>query len=119
MPGHVPAADAPEDVLKCQECGWTYPSHHPSAKHRRNHKKYCGKIAGFEKKTDFTLGPQVGNSCEDKSSVEPHPSSPQGKTKSVEKKWIYLFVVVTSLVAAHFPCSFLPINITNVTHLYT
>ncbi|XP_049931922.1 uncharacterized protein LOC116247674 isoform X2 [Nymphaea colorata] len=31
-------------VWVCHKCGWTYPNPHPSAKHRRNHKKHCGKL---------------------------------------------------------------------------
>ncbi|KAG6552144.1 hypothetical protein Mapa_006246 [Marchantia paleacea] len=33
-----------EDLWICRQCGWTYPNAHPSAKHRRNHKKVCGKV---------------------------------------------------------------------------
>ncbi|KAL2621982.1 hypothetical protein R1flu_002187 [Riccia fluitans] len=36
-----------EDIWTCKRCGWTYPNYHPSAKHRRNHKKVCGKLPGF------------------------------------------------------------------------
>ncbi|XP_059068017.1 uncharacterized protein LOC131036723 isoform X2 [Cryptomeria japonica] len=51
---HVPAGiethqtKDPGDVCTCHRCGWRYPNAHPSAKHRRNHKKHCGKIEGFE-----------------------------------------------------------------------
>ncbi|XP_024519270.1 uncharacterized protein LOC112342149 [Selaginella moellendorffii] len=37
-----------EDIWVCRRCGWTYPNHHPSARHRRNHRKHCGKVKGFE-----------------------------------------------------------------------
>ncbi|KAG9446026.1 hypothetical protein H6P81_012154 [Aristolochia fimbriata] len=32
----------------CHKCGWTFPNPHPNAKHRRAHKKVCGKIEGFK-----------------------------------------------------------------------
>ncbi|OVA12986.1 zinc finger protein [Macleaya cordata] len=32
----------------CTRCGWTFPNAHPSAKHRRAHKKVCGKLEGFK-----------------------------------------------------------------------
>ncbi|CAL0306327.1 unnamed protein product [Lupinus luteus] len=31
-------------VHVCNKCGWSYPNPHPSAKHRRAHKKICGTI---------------------------------------------------------------------------
>ncbi|XP_031478543.1 uncharacterized protein LOC116249557 [Nymphaea colorata] len=35
-------------VCVCNKCGWVYPNPHPSAKHRRNHKKHCGKLGDTE-----------------------------------------------------------------------
>ncbi|KAK3034157.1 hypothetical protein RJ639_034653, partial [Escallonia herrerae] len=32
----------------CHRCGWSFPNPHPSAKHRRAHKRVCGTIQGFE-----------------------------------------------------------------------
>lgn len=32
----------------CSKCGWAFPNPHPSAKHRRAHKRVCGKIEGFK-----------------------------------------------------------------------
>lgn len=80
MPAHVRAADAPEDLWRCHECGWTYPNHHPSAKHRRNHKKQCGKLPGFTKTTDLKASPQLatGSSDEGSSDEEHHRLSHQG-----------------------------------------
>ncbi|OIW19172.1 hypothetical protein TanjilG_13954 [Lupinus angustifolius] len=34
-------------VQVCNKCGWSYPNPHPSAKHRRAHKKICGTIEGL------------------------------------------------------------------------
>ncbi|XP_068655625.1 uncharacterized protein [Aristolochia californica] len=35
-------------VHVCHKCGWSFPNPHPNAKHRRAHKKVCGKIEGFK-----------------------------------------------------------------------
>ncbi|XP_009769780.1 uncharacterized protein [Nicotiana sylvestris] len=32
----------------CHKCGWPFPNPHPSARHRRSHKKVCGKIEGYK-----------------------------------------------------------------------
>ncbi|XP_071700010.1 uncharacterized protein [Rutidosis leptorrhynchoides] len=34
-------------VHLCHRCGWPFPNPHPSAKHRRSHKKVCGKVEGY------------------------------------------------------------------------
>ncbi|XVE81224.1 hypothetical protein DITRI_Ditri15bG0045800 [Diplodiscus trichospermus] len=35
-------------VYLCHKCGWPFPNAHPSAKHRRSHKKICGTIEGYK-----------------------------------------------------------------------
>ncbi|XP_057416404.1 uncharacterized protein LOC130710998 isoform X3 [Lotus japonicus] len=35
-------------VHVCRKCGWPFPNPHPSAKHRRAHKKICGTIEGYK-----------------------------------------------------------------------
>ncbi|KAJ8755167.1 hypothetical protein K2173_018965 [Erythroxylum novogranatense] len=35
-------------VHVCHKCGWPFPNPHPSAKHRRAHKKVCGNIEGYK-----------------------------------------------------------------------
>lgn len=35
------------EVHLCYRCGWPFPNPHPSAKHRRAHKRVCGTIEGF------------------------------------------------------------------------
>uniref|UniRef100_A0A0A0LAY3 C2H2-type domain-containing protein n=1 Tax=Cucumis sativus TaxID=3659 RepID=A0A0A0LAY3_CUCSA len=35
-------------VHVCNKCGWPFPNPHPSAKHRRAHKRVCGTIEGFK-----------------------------------------------------------------------
>lgn len=32
----------------CHKCGWPFPNPHPSARHRRTHKKICGTIDGYK-----------------------------------------------------------------------
>ncbi|KAJ8530780.1 hypothetical protein K7X08_023661 [Anisodus acutangulus] len=32
----------------CHKCGWPFPNAHPSSRHRRAHKKVCGKIEGYK-----------------------------------------------------------------------
>ncbi|XP_021860699.2 uncharacterized protein [Spinacia oleracea] len=35
-------------VHVCHKCGWPFPKPHPSAKHRRAHKRVCGTIDGYK-----------------------------------------------------------------------
>ncbi|KAJ7957278.1 Zinc finger, C2H [Quillaja saponaria] len=35
-------------VHVCHKCGWPFPNQHPSARHRRAHKKICGTIEGYK-----------------------------------------------------------------------
>ncbi|GAA0142290.1 hypothetical protein LIER_35552 [Lithospermum erythrorhizon] len=37
-----------QGVYLCTKCGWPFPKAHPSAKHRRAHKKLCGTIEGYK-----------------------------------------------------------------------
>lgn len=39
---------ASHGVHLCHKCGWPFPNPHPSAKHRRAHKKVCGTIEGYK-----------------------------------------------------------------------
>ncbi|BBN13482.1 hypothetical protein MPTK1_6g03870 [Marchantia polymorpha subsp. ruderalis] len=72
----VPHPD--EDIWICKECKWTYPNHHPSAKHRRNHKKVCpGKVAA--------AAPAPGGSSDDDSGDEKHPSPAEATTHESAK----------------------------------
>lgn len=32
----------------CNKCGWPFPNPHPSARHRRAHRKICGAIEGYK-----------------------------------------------------------------------
>ncbi|GMI71833.1 hypothetical protein HRI_000852600 [Hibiscus trionum] len=67
-------------VHLCQKCGWPFPNPHPSAKHRRSHRKICGAIEGYKlfnsaasdeeplseesHKTPFGRLPKVMESCD-------------------------------------------------------
>jgi len=35
-------------VYVCHKCGWPFPNPHPSARHRRAHKKICGTLEGYK-----------------------------------------------------------------------
>lgn len=35
-------------VHLCHKCGWPFPNPHPSAKHRRAHKRICGTVEGYK-----------------------------------------------------------------------
>ncbi|RWR87162.1 zinc finger protein [Cinnamomum micranthum f. kanehirae] len=43
---HHPPGHDNHGVHVCHKCGWAFPNPHPSAKHRRAHKKVCGKLTG-------------------------------------------------------------------------
>ncbi|XP_057750596.1 uncharacterized protein LOC130969052 isoform X1 [Arachis stenosperma] len=44
---HTPGHES-HGVHLCHKCGWPFPNPHPSAKHRRAHKKICGTIEGYK-----------------------------------------------------------------------
>ncbi|KAL2463393.1 uncharacterized protein Fot_53087 [Forsythia ovata] len=68
-------------VHLCRRCGWPFPNPHPSARHRRAHKRLCGKIEGY------TLVGSEAVSDDDHTSDEDH----QTPSPKVEKKNIKLF----------------------------
>ncbi|KAF7837058.1 uncharacterized protein G2W53_005540 [Senna tora] len=35
-------------VYLCHKCGWPFPNPHPSARHRRAHKRICGTVEGYK-----------------------------------------------------------------------
>lgn len=37
-----------QEVHLCHRCGWPFPNPHPSAKHRRAHKRVCGAVEGYK-----------------------------------------------------------------------
>ena len=62
-----------EDSWICNRCGWIYPNPHPSAKHRRNHKKICNKT----KCSEMRNNPKGGSSGEESS--DDHHSAKEAK----------------------------------------
>ncbi|KAJ7564070.1 hypothetical protein O6H91_03G135300 [Diphasiastrum complanatum] len=51
LSGSVQTAETPpqtEGIWTCHDCGWTFPNSRPSAKHRRNHRKNCGKFKNVD-----------------------------------------------------------------------
>ncbi|XLT59545.1 hypothetical protein HN873_052149, partial [Arachis hypogaea] len=60
-------------VHLCHKCRWPFPNPHPSAKHRRAHKKICGTIEGPEvlnignkEKDDSEIGDKINRSEDEK-----------------------------------------------------
>ncbi|PKI70240.1 hypothetical protein CRG98_009372 [Punica granatum] len=37
-----------QQMHHCHKCGWPFPNPHPSAKHRRAHRRICGTIEGYK-----------------------------------------------------------------------
>ncbi|KAI8005044.1 hypothetical protein LOK49_LG08G02192 [Camellia lanceoleosa] len=44
----APSGHESHGVYLCRKCGWSFPNPHPSAKHRRAHKRICGTIEGYK-----------------------------------------------------------------------
>ncbi|KAL3506519.1 hypothetical protein ACH5RR_031901 [Cinchona calisaya] len=59
-------------VHLCHKCGWPFPNPHPSAKHRRAHKRVCGKVEGYK----------ILDSETEHFSDDEHPSDDDMKTPS-------------------------------------
>ncbi|PON55711.1 Zinc finger, C2H [Parasponia andersonii] len=60
-----------DGVHVCHKCGWPFPNAHPSAKHRRAHKRICGTIEGY-KLVDLEGSAHSNVSDEDRLSDEDH-----------------------------------------------
>ncbi|KAA8527881.1 hypothetical protein F0562_035250 [Nyssa sinensis] len=71
-----PSGHESHGVHVCHKCGWPFPNPHPSAKHRRAHKKICGTIEGYklidsEEHTGLTLSDDEQLSDEDRRTPSP------------------------------------------------
>ncbi|XP_038720668.1 uncharacterized protein LOC120013091 isoform X2 [Tripterygium wilfordii] len=44
---HLPGHES-HGVHLCHKCGWPFPNQHPSARHRRAHKRVCGTLEGYK-----------------------------------------------------------------------
>lgn len=72
-------------VHLCHKCGWPFPNPHPSAKHRRAHKRVCGSVEGF--KLDRSEGSNHSAVTDDD---EPH-SDDDHKSPSKNYSFLYPF----------------------------
>lgn len=61
------AGNETHGVHVCHKCGWPFPNPHPSAKHRRAHRKVCGTIEGYKlnESQDLNLSDEDNHSDED------------------------------------------------------
>ncbi|KAM7280660.1 hypothetical protein ACFE04_007794 [Oxalis oulophora] len=62
----------------CHRCGWPFPNPHPSAKHKRAHRRHCGTIQGYT-----ILVHSLGHQSDD----DPKTPSPKPVQKSLSKTW--------------------------------
>uniref|UniRef100_A0A6N2M8F7 C2H2-type domain-containing protein n=1 Tax=Salix viminalis TaxID=40686 RepID=A0A6N2M8F7_SALVM len=73
-------------VYVCNKCGWPFPNPHPSARHRRAHKKICGTLKGY-KFVDSEETPLSALSDDDRGSDEdPKTPSPKGLGRGINEK---------------------------------
>ncbi|XP_030516948.2 uncharacterized protein LOC115730471 [Rhodamnia argentea] len=45
---HSSSGHESHSVHLCHKCGWPFPNPHPSARHRRAHRRVCGKLDGYK-----------------------------------------------------------------------
>ncbi|KAJ6973176.1 hypothetical protein NC653_033494 [Populus alba x Populus x berolinensis] len=84
-PTHTPGHES-HGVYVCHKCGWPFPNPHPSARHRRAHKKICGTLEGY-KFVDSEETPLSALSDDDHGSDEdPKTSSPKGLERGINEK---------------------------------
>nr|XP_016436390.1 PREDICTED: uncharacterized protein LOC107762537 isoform X3 [Nicotiana tabacum] len=62
----------------CHKCGWPFPNPHPSARHRRSHKKVCGKVEGYK----LSESERADNSTHSAVSDDEHHSDGDQQTPS-------------------------------------
>ncbi|KAK9072487.1 hypothetical protein SSX86_008921 [Deinandra increscens subsp. villosa] len=72
----TPSGHESHGVHLCHRCGWPFPNPHPSARHRRAHKKICGTIEGYTN----LIGSEVVSDDED------HPEDYDDKEKTPSPK---------------------------------
>ncbi|CAN4120867.1 unnamed protein product [Withania somnifera] len=65
----------------CHKCGWPFPNPHPSARHRRTHKKVCGKLEGYKLSESVH---SVVSDDEHHSDGDQQTPSPNGKKTNVK-----------------------------------
>ncbi|CAA2998882.1 to-interacting 1, partial, partial [Olea europaea subsp. europaea] len=73
-------------VQLCHRCGWPFPNPHPSARHRRSHKKVCGKIEGYKLIESEAENASLAVSDDEHSSDEDHRTpSPKAEKKNIKE----------------------------------
>ncbi|XP_022874989.1 uncharacterized protein LOC111393607 isoform X2 [Olea europaea var. sylvestris] len=73
-------------VHLCHRCGWPFPNPHPSARHRRSHKKFCGKIEGYKLIESEAENASMAVSDDEHSSDEDHRTpSPKAEKKNIKE----------------------------------
>ncbi|CAA2933734.1 to-interacting 1 [Olea europaea subsp. europaea] len=75
-------------VQLCHRCGWPFPNPHPSARHRRAHKRVCGKVEGYKLIESEAEDPHLAVSDEEHSSDEDH-QTPSTKAEKQNIKESY------------------------------
>ncbi|XP_011006105.1 PREDICTED: uncharacterized protein LOC105112197 isoform X2 [Populus euphratica] len=84
-PTHTPGHES-HGVYVCHKCGWPFPNPHPSARHRRAHKKICGTLEGY-KFVDSEETPLSALSDDDRGSDEdPKTPSPKGLERGINER---------------------------------
>ncbi|KAJ6329315.1 hypothetical protein OIU77_010902 [Salix suchowensis] len=84
-PSHTPGHES-HGVYVCNKCGWPFPNPHPSARHRRAHRKICGTLKGY-KFVDSEETPLSALSDDDRGSDEdPKTPSPKGLGRGINEK---------------------------------
>ncbi|KAK4266587.1 hypothetical protein QN277_027483 [Acacia crassicarpa] len=79
---HTPGHES-HGVHLCHKCGWPFPNPHPSAKHRRAHKRICGTIEGY-KLFDSEGHPHSNasdDSDDDHKALSPKPTTEMSKNE--------------------------------------
>ncbi|XP_019235965.1 PREDICTED: uncharacterized protein LOC109216274 isoform X2 [Nicotiana attenuata] len=74
----TPSGHENQGLHLCHKCGWPFPKPHPSARHRRSHKKVCGKIEGYK----LSESERADNSTHSAVSDDEHHSDGDQQTPS-------------------------------------
>lgn len=80
-------------VHVCHKCGWPFPKPHPSAKHRRAHKRVCGTIDGYK----LDIDAQDKTHLMEGSDGE-HVSDDELKTPSNDLFFVFAFICINCLL---------------------
>ncbi|GMH18622.1 hypothetical protein Nepgr_020463 [Nepenthes gracilis] len=70
-----PSGQRGHGVHVCHNCGWPFPNPHPSAKHRRAHKRICGTIEGYKIINSGEKTTHLDNSDDEHLSDEDHKTA--------------------------------------------